>query len=180
MNSALGWLGDFVNWMIQFIPKWLIIPTTHMSVKWVRGKYPILIGPGIHWYWPLVTIVKSWPIVRQSRNLVPQVMTSVDGKTFTAGVVVTYTVPDLMTLLTLSWDPDEVIDEISVAAIYDVLSPMTWEEIRSSTVLTTLLTNAIQDLVGPYGVHITRAALTELAPCKVLKLMLPLGTFGGT
>ena len=90
----------------------------------------------------------------------------------------TYTVPDLMTLLTGSWDPDEVIDEISVAAIYDVLSVMSWDELQTSKVLTTQLTKAIQSLLAPYGVHIVRAALTELVPCRVVKLMIPPGTFG--
>jgi len=171
MNNALSWIGDLVAWIVQFIPKWIIIPTTHKTVKWVHGNKPIIMDSGIHWYWPLVTIIKSWPVVRQSRDLTAQVMTSTDGKTFSAGVVVTYTVPDLLTLLTLAWDPDEVVDEVSVAAIYDVLSVMSWEEIQISTTLTKQLTKAIQALLKPYGVKIVRAALTELAPCRVIKLI---------
>ena len=172
MDSALGWIGQIAAWLRQFIPKWIVIPTTHGGVKWVKGKRLVHLTPGIHWYWPVVTLLQTYPIVRQSVDLRPQVMVSADTKTFSAGVVVTYTVDDLTQLLSTTFDPDEVMSEISLAAIYSVLTTMTLEELQTNDI-STALTDAIQDLVKPYGVHVVRAALTEMAPCRVVKLIVP-------
>jgi len=172
MEGALGWIGDIAQWVRQFFPKWVIVPTTHAAVKWVRGSRVEELGAGIHWYWPLVTILRSYPIVRQSVDLRPQVMISQDGKVFSAGVVMTYTVESIRKLLTSTYDPDEVMSEISLAAVYDVLTGLTWQDIQEKN-LTRKLTGAIQQLVRPYGVHVVRAGLTELAPCRVLKLLIP-------
>ena len=172
MDSALGWIGQIAAWVRQFIPKWVIIPTTHGGVKWVKGKRIVELGPGIHWYWPVVTLLQTYPIVRQSVDLRPQVMVSRDQKTFSAGVVVTYTVKDLKQLLSTTFDPDEVMGEISLAAIYDVLTKLTLDELQTAAI-STALTRAIQQLVSPYGVHVVRAALTEMAPCRVVKLIIP-------
>ena len=172
MDSALGWIGQIAAWVRQFIPKWIIIPTTHGGVKWVRGKRLVELTPGIHWYWPVVTVLQTYPIVRQSVDLRPQVMVDADWKTFSAGVVVTYTVADLKQLLSTTFDPDEVMSEISLAAIYSVLTTLTLEELQTNDI-SSALTKAIQDLVTPYGVHVVRAALTEMSPCRVVKLIIP-------
>ena len=172
MDSALGWIGQIAAWVRQFIPKWIIIPTTHGGVKWVMGKRLVELTPGIHWYWPVVTVLQTYPIVRQSVDLRPQVMVAADGKTFSAGVVVTYTVADLKQLLSTTFDPDEVMSEISLAAIYSVLTTLTLEELQTNDI-SSALTEAIQELVTPYGVHVVRAALTEMAPCRVVKLIIP-------
>ena len=172
MDSALGWIGQIAAGVRQFIPKWIIIPTTHGGVKWVRGKRLVELTPGIHWYWPVVTVLQTYPIVRQSVDLRPQVMVDADGKTFSAGVVVTYTVADLKQLLSTTFDPDEVMSEISLAAIYSVLTTLTLEELQTNDI-SSALTKAIQDLVTPYGVHVVRAALTEMSPCRVVKLIIP-------
>lgn len=170
MDSALGWIGQIAAWVRQFIPKWVIIPTTHGGVKWVKGKRIVELHPGIHWYWPLVTILRTYPVVRQSVDLRPQVMVSKDTKTFSAGVVVTYTVDNLHLLLSTTFDPDEVMSEISLAAVYDVLSRLDWQDMYTKDI-TSILTVAIQDLVAPFGVHVVRAAITEMAPCRVIKLI---------
>ena len=172
MDSALGWIGQIAAWVRQFIPKWIIIPTTHGGVKWVRGKRLVELTPGIHWYWPVVTVLQTYPIVRQSVDLRPQVMVAADAKTFSAGVVVTYTVADLKQLLSTTFDPDEVMSEISLAAIYSVLTTLTLEELQTNDI-SSALTEAIQELVTPYGVHVVRAALTEMSPCRVVKLIIP-------
>lgn len=172
MDSALGWIGQIAAWVRQFIPKWVILPTTHGGVKWVKGKKLVELKPGIHFYWPVVTLLQTYPVVRQSVDLRPQVMVAKDGKTFSAGVVVTYTVADLGKLLSTTFDPDEVMGEISLAAIYAVLTTMTLEELQTNDITHTL-TDAIQELVTPYGVHVVRAALTEMAPCRVVKLIIP-------
>jgi len=172
MDSALGWIGQIAAWLRQFIPKWVIIPATHGGIKWVKGKRLVVLEPGIHFYWPVVTILQAYPVVRQSVDLRPQVMVSLDKKTFSASVVMTYTVEDLGLLLSTTFDPDEVMGEISLAAIYEVLTHCTLEELQT-TDITNTLTDSIQALVVPYGVNVIRAALTEMAPCRVLKLFMP-------
>ena len=67
------------------------------------------------------------------------------------------------------------MSEISLAAIYSVLTKLTLEELQTNDI-SLALTAAIQELVTPYGVQVVRAALTEMSPCRVVKLIVPPNT----
>ena len=172
MDSALGWIGQLVAWFGQFIPRWAIVPTTHAGVKWKYGHTPSLLEPGVHWWWPLTSLLVLYPVVRQTVTLESQVMFTTDEKAvpFNASVVVTYTVHDLLALLTTCHDPDEVVAEVGQIAVFDVLSKKTWEALTTDD-LKAELTSTVQVVLEPFGFTVVQAAVTELTQCKVLKLL---------
>ena len=90
MDGALGWISAVAEWFGQFVPRWVVVPTTHGAVKFVRGSRVVLLGPGLHFYWPLVTIFVLHPVAEQTTDLAAQTITTGDGRPALVRAVIAY------------------------------------------------------------------------------------------
>jgi regulator of protease activity HflC (stomatin/prohibitin superfamily) len=174
MEGAFAWLGKIFDWFGQFVPQLVIVDTTHGAVKFVRGKKIVACKPGLHVFWPLVTTMVKYPTARQGVDLRTQTLVTKDGKTIVAGGMIMYEVRDIELILAHTYDPDETIREIALAAIHDTLAKMLWMEIRGeqeSGRLQRRLRQRLRRDLAKYGVHVIRATLTDLATTRVLKLL---------
>lgn len=174
MDSALGWIGQIAGWFGQWIPRWVIVRTTHGAVKFVGGSRVVALGPGWHIYWPVRTDFVIYPIVRQALNLANQTMETTDHITIMVGGMLVYEVHDISALVAYTFDPDDTIKDIAAAAIHDVCCSKTWDELKigqQTGKLDTELRNEMKKGLSKYGVTVLRTTLTELAKCRVLKLI---------
>jgi regulator of protease activity HflC (stomatin/prohibitin superfamily) len=172
MDSALAWIGQVANWFGQFFPRWIILNTTQGAVKFVRGSRPVILGPGIHWYWPAVTEVKEWIIAMQPVDLPTQTIVTSDGKTVAVGGAVIFRIRDIGPLLTDVWDPDKTIRVMASTVIRDVCSEATWDELRASNgALQRELKRAMGRRLRRFGVVVITATINEFGPCRVLKVL---------
>jgi len=174
MEGALAWISEIFQWIGQFIPRWEIVPTTHGAVKFVWGKKVIPLGPGWHVFWPLSTKFESYPTVRQTTNLRAQTLVTKDNKTIIASGLVVYRIYDIEAILARTYEPDETIEEIALGAINHVISGKTWDALKEEHAdgrLDKEMRKRVRALLRTYGVHVLKASLTDLAPCKVLKLV---------
>jgi regulator of protease activity HflC (stomatin/prohibitin superfamily) len=174
MNGALEWIGQLIEWVGKFIPRWVIMDTTEGGVKFVCGKNAKGIGPGIHWYWPLVTTIVMYPTARQADNLRSQTMVTQDDRVIVVEGMIVYSVTDVLTLLSTSHSAATTIKDIALTAVHDVCCNMSLTELMSENrrgTLDTKLKNAAQKVLASYGVKVEKMMLIELAPCRVLKLI---------
>jgi regulator of protease activity HflC (stomatin/prohibitin superfamily) len=174
MESALAWIGQIVNWLGAFIPRWVIMDTTEGGVKFVCGKKPAALGPGIHWYWPLVTTLVMYPTARQADNLRTQTLVTTDDKVVVVGGMIVYEVADVLTLLSTSHSAATTIKDLALTALHDVCCRMSWEELKAEQrkgTLDTKLRHAAQSVLRSYGVTVLKVMLTDLAPTRVIKLL---------
>lgn len=173
MDSALAWVGQIAEWFGQFIPRRVVLDTTEGAVKYVNGKDPQYCPPGKHWWWPWTTKWSQFPIVRQTVSIETQTLETSDAKTFIASATLTYSVDDLLQLLTTVHDADTAVAEIASTVLGDILTSRTWteltEEQRKGTIKTKLKNGAQNELNG-YGVKVIRFKLNSLARCRVLKV----------
>lgn len=173
MDSALAWIGQLAEWVGKFIPRWVILDTTEGAVAYIGGKTPKALGPGIHWYWPARTYLNTYPTARQADRLGTQTMCTTDDKTIIVGGMLVYRVTDLVALLSTTHSAAKAVTDIALTAIHDVCCRLSWaelkEEQRKST-LDTKLKNAAQKELNDYGVKVIKLMLTDLAPCRVLKV----------
>ena len=171
--DALAWIGQAAEWFGRFIPRWVILNPSEGAVKFVRGKRVVVLEAGIHWYWPAMTEFLSYPTARQSEKLQAQNMSTADVKTIIVGGMLVSKIDDLGKLLPCLHNAEEAMKDIALTAVHDVCSDMTWEallaEHRKGT-LDTKLRNAAQKQLAEYGVRVVKLMLTDLAPCRVLKL----------
>lgn len=173
METALAWIGQIADWIGRFIPRWIILDTTEGAVKYVRGSKAVALGPGIHWYWPLVTIITQYPTARQADRLQTQTITTRDSKTIIVGGVVVYRVTDVLLLVTTTHSAASAIKDMTMTAVHDVCCRMTWAELQTEQqrgTLDTKLKNTTQQALRDYGVLIVKVMLADLAQTRVLRV----------
>lgn len=170
MGDALQWINQIAEWVGRLIPKWTVVPATHAGVKFVRGKRVVAFGAGIQIWWPAATEIKTYPVVRQAVDLRTQTCVTVDDKVIAVGGLIVYRISDIKAILGQTFDPDNTIKDICAGAIHDVCAAYTWEAMREIH-FTKELRRTMQKRLRPYGVHVMRATITDLAPCRVLRLV---------
>jgi regulator of protease activity HflC (stomatin/prohibitin superfamily) len=173
METAFGWLGSLMEMVGSLFPRLVIVQSTHGGVSFVRGKNPRKVSPGLMWYWPVVTEVVLYPVVRQSLNLPSQTLTTSDNKTITFSAVIVYDVPDILKALTVQWDLEDTLQDVSMAAVREFVLARTFDELRTESGVR--LKDTIHARIQQYGVAVKDAWVTDLAETKVVTMILPDG-----
>jgi regulator of protease activity HflC (stomatin/prohibitin superfamily) len=174
MENAFAWIGQTAEWVGRFFPHITIVPTTHGAVKFVKGKKVVPLGPGIYVYLPLTTQLVGYPTARQAVDLRPQTIVTKDDKTIAIGALIVYEIMDIAAILAHTYDPEETVRDIAMSGVHDVCCQYEWEDLKAaqrSGKLDTALRQEIRKGLEPYGVKLMKATLTDLAPCRVIKLM---------
>ena len=174
MSGAFAWLSDIFGAIIRFFPRLVIVRKTHGGVAFKRGKHIKEIEPGLIFYWPMITELETYPVVRQSLNLPSQTLTTTDGTPITVSCVIIYRIRSIVTALTVQWDLNETIRDLSLAAVKGYVSSHSFDELlgqhgEAEGALTAELRAALRG----YGVEILKAAMTDFARTRVVSLVTP-------
>lgn len=98
MTAALAWLNDLMQWLGRWIPRPVLIRATHTGVRFGRRGRVATLGPGLHWYWPIVQELELVMGTRRTMTTSPQLQ---HGEV--VGLIITYQVVHAATtLLTLA------------------------------------------------------------------------------
>ena len=173
MDSALAWIGQIAEFLGRFFPRWIILDPRMGGVKYVRGSRVVQLKP-LDWYWPLITTYDTYPVVRQTDNLVTQSIETADDVTIAVGGMIVYDVTDVVKLLTTVHNAIRTIQDIALTAIHDVCSNMTWAELKAAQrkgTLDTRLRRETSKQLEEYGVRVIKCMLTDLARTRVLKVI---------
>lgn len=174
MDGALGWISAIAEWFGQFIPRWVIVPTTHGAVKFVKGATVVKLGAGWHMYWPLTTQLTIYPVARQANDLRAQTIVTTDQRTAVIAGLIVFEVADIEALVAHTFDPDDTVRDISLSAIHDACIQHSWpslQEAAKSGALDRELLKEARRHLDKYGVRVLKMALTDLAPCRVYRLV---------
>lgn len=178
MGDALGWLGEIANALLQLIPRLLIVPPTHESVKWPNGGDPQLMtyqnglfGTGIHVYWPVVTPHSVIPVKRKTANLAAQYLVTSDDRCVGVGGIVVYSVHDSVKLLSNCYDYEETITDHALAAIKQVVTGHTYDFFRDTPrEADKELTETLRAQLKRFGVRTIKVTLSDFAPAKMVAI----------
>lgn len=173
MEGALAWIGQIAEWIGRFIPRWIILDPRKGGVKFVRGWKVVKLRP-FDWYWPVTTEIDTYPIVRQTDNLVTQTFVTSDDITIAVGGMIVYEVDDVVKILTTVHNAVHAIQDIALTAIHDVCCNMTWDQLKNEQrkgTLDTKLRKATEKQLSEYGVKVIKCMLTDLARTRVLKVI---------
>jgi regulator of protease activity HflC (stomatin/prohibitin superfamily) len=190
MDAAFGWLSALIEWFGKFFPRWILLDSTEGAVKFAGYFMPrtfrlkfkgfdgdmkvTALGPGLHWYWPASTAIVPYPTAFQTDNLPSQTMETEDGVAIAVGGMVSYTVTDVARLLTQTHSAIKLVQVMTLAAIHNVCSKMTWEQLKSEnrkSTLDTKLRHAAQKSLESFGVKIEGCELTDLSRTRVYRLI---------
>lgn len=170
MNSALGWIGQLVEWLGRWIPQIFHVKATDKAVKYIRDRAEI-IEPGIHIYWPITTQVTMYPVVRQVVNLPNQIM-QCDGVNVVVGGIVIFDITDLYKFMVENYDAEDSMLESAQTGIRKAVLAETVESINGGRAkIDHRLTREVQSAVEAFGVSVEVVRLTTFAPTQVLSLL---------
>lgn len=171
MATALGWVGELAQFLGSLIPRLLVVKVDSRCLKYVRGSRLVLLDPGLHVYWPLVTELEWCHVVRQVVVHRSHVLETSDGVQVVAAGVTAYRVSDPVRFLAENEDPYSVIDDVAAAAIRQVVVGTPYHILGQALPSTDVaLTRAARSLLRPFGVQVEYTRLTDLARTRSIHL----------
>jgi regulator of protease activity HflC (stomatin/prohibitin superfamily) len=173
MESLFSWVANLINFFGQFIPRLRICRKNFKGIKYVRGKNLIIIKPGLFMYWPLTTEYELVPTATQILNLSVQTLLTADNKSIVCDGCICFKVVDVTKFLVDNFDSVECLNQLSLAAIRNVMISHTFEELKYvrqsiDDDLTEEAKNLIED---QFGVDIQYVKLVSLSSAKVINLV---------
>lgn len=170
METALGWIGQLAEWLAAWIPRIVHVDARCRGVRFVRGKDPTLVKPGITFYWPVMTNLLVWPVITQTLKLRSQSLRTCDHSSVELEILVTYRINDLVALFGELHDPESGIADLCLGAARQIVCCSTLEELERDAKKTDEgLEKEIQKQVRSLGIDIRKARFVSLVPVRPMK-----------
>lgn len=169
---SFSWLTEFINWIVAWFPRLLVIHSNQCVVAFVRGKNVKVFSPGLRVYWPLVTNIwfvnKSLQIITTTN----QVLDTIDGNTVVCSAQVTFKIADPVKYVVDVYEPEEAVIEAVLATIRELLISWEYKELllRKSDFNDQLTEAVAEELIG-FGVQVEKAAICDLARTRVFCIL---------
>ena len=174
----LAFLSELLQGLMSIFPRVIIVRATHAGVKWKRGSVIAALKPGWYVYWPLTTDYEQIPVGRQSHTPPKQTLATWDHESVTIGVVVVYRINDIIQAIgKINWDVDATVNDVTQAAVVNVIGSKTYIEIMSlirDQELNELLKDSAKKELSQFGVSVQQCKLTDFAKCNVNKMVVDL------
>lgn len=165
------WLSQlFVSFGAVF-PRMVKIRSTDRGVKWPRCKEAVLLSPGLHVYWPLVSDLEIVTVVRQTMDHKAQTITLRDGVTICVRAVTVWRIEDAVKVWTENWDICSTIDDLATTSLVCILSCVGRDQLTQVDLINSLVTADVQKLLSPYGLAVESTKLVECSVCRSIRLV---------
>lgn len=170
--QVLNWVSEFIDLIISCVPKFVRIRATHRGVKWPRCKKPVALSPGIHWYWPIITECDLLVVARQTNQLPPQSLTLADDSNVSVSGVTVFSIDDPVAAIgEKNWDTDTTVDDLSRAAITEIVSECDSDQMRNLSDVNRRITELCRELLRPYGVNVEACKLLEYCESTTYRIL---------
>ena len=158
LGAMLGWLGEFIEWMIDWVPRYEIVQIDEIGVRRYLGKQATELRPGVHWFVPNLTDIDKHHTSRMRIALEGLSLETKDNIQCQIGMVVTYHITDVLAYDVENYEADDSIEELVEAALRDAVMEHDWSELRKPTedgrMLESKLSRRVQKAVERYGVTV--------------------------
>lgn len=165
------WLSAVIHFFTAWCPRFQRVPPTFRLVKWSRCRAGTLHGPGIVWYWPLVTEIEDIDIRWKSCVTHVQSITMSDGTQVSVRAMTLWRPSDPLQAVQENEDYADRVAEMSLCCVVDVLNPLTKDLLREGRVLNEALTQETRTQLAECGIEVLRTKFTELAIARPLRLI---------
>jgi regulator of protease activity HflC (stomatin/prohibitin superfamily) len=169
-------LSQFIEYVIRFFQYFLpftIVPPWAGGPVIRLGKVVGEAGPGICWHLPF-NITKVAHVVTVVQTIRPdaQTITTLDGKSVVAAMVMRFTVSDPTAFVVKIMDARAAIDDIAAGTLRLLIKAHTWKELHEEVDIDNELSIKTRALLKPYGIHVQAATLADFGHIRSIRLML--------
>lgn len=165
LGSLLGWLGNFVEWLVDWVPVYEIVQFNEMGVRYHCGNEPIELGPGVHWYIPNLDTIEKHHASRDVLQIESLSLETSDGIAVQVGMVLTYHITDVLRYEVENLDADEAMSEVAQGAMREIVTSHSWDDLRSTTEDGTRLGNKLKNrmskVLDRFGVEVESCRPTD-------------------
>jgi regulator of protease activity HflC (stomatin/prohibitin superfamily) len=140
-------------------------------VKWSRCQEATLHGPGLIWFWPLVTEKVDVNIQWKSMVTHVQTITLTDGTTVSARTLTRWKPDDVLKVVVSEEDYSDTVAETAQSVLVDVLGSCDATFLKQSSALSVALTLAMQAELREIGVSVQKCKFTELCMSPAFRII---------
>lgn len=165
LSQILGWLGAFIEWAFNWIPRRVIVDYTQKGVHYPLGKKPRIVAPGTFWYVPNRGRIVTHYTTRFVMELEPMALETKDGIAVAIGVTITGSIKDVFAYEVDNWTPDDNMIERAKSGLRELVMSSTWEQlckpVEEGSRLEGKLKIRIEKALLDFGVEIERCGFTD-------------------
>lgn len=110
--NAFAWLNDLMLWLGKWFPRLTLVKATEAGVLFGRSGSVREVGPGLCFYWPLVSILRLCPTTRRTQEICAQLVGDE-----TISLAVFWRIANVRLALTMLTDITGNLDDYSQAAL---------------------------------------------------------------
>lgn len=164
------WVGAFFEHLISAIPRFVKIRRTHRGVIWRFCGKPRELKPGLRFVWPMLDEYEIIVVARQTDDLPPQTLTLMDGTTVAVAGLTIYEIDNVVAAYgEFNWDVTSTIKDLSMAAIAEVVTKLTRDDLRNISKINSQITRRVRAWSGEYGVKVERCRLVEVSVARTIR-----------
>ena len=178
--ELVQFITNLLQGLTSWLPRVLLVNVTERGVKFVRGKDPVLLTPGMYWYLPLTTTVGTYSVLRDATEFEPVVVPDKDGKPIAVGfAVIWHLAPDdVIKAATTTDDLTAMVGEIGESLLPPIILQYTFNQLmdrirggRNMKTISDMLTEEATSLLSEYGITVDRCRINFVAPARVYKVI---------
>ncbi len=125
----MDWLAQFFDRLFVWVPRCLIIRSTHGGVKWRTNLVDdeaepaiVELKPGLHWFWPLTSDIETIVTARRPVDVPTMSLLTSDGKSVIVSASVVFRINNVtLALGERNWDVDSTLVDITQNVIFDAV-----------------------------------------------------------
>jgi hypothetical protein len=165
LAQLLGWLGSFIAWIFDWLPRRKIIDWTDRGVHYPLGKEPRELAPGIVWYVPNRGRVVVHNVNRFVLELEPMALETKEGIGIAIGMTVTARITDILRYEVDNFDSIENMAEQAKSGLREIVNEHTWAQLCApageGTRLEGKLKTRMERALSDFGLEVERCGLTD-------------------
>ncbi|MEO0651238.1 MAG: SPFH domain-containing protein [Planctomycetota bacterium] len=134
------------------------------ALKFTLGRAKGVVGPGIHWKWPIIQRFQTEDTKHTTLDLEPQVIQLADDLVFEVDAKVLYQIVDLRKAII---EVDELVTGLQnrvVLAIQRILSAQDRESVRDTDAMIAAIREELEPVEHQWGVKLLQLGFSNLSP----------------
>jgi len=165
------YLTAFLDKATSFVPRFQKVAPTDRLIKWSRCQEATLHGPGLVWYWPIITEVEQVDTRWRSTVTCAQTVTLADGTTVSARTLTRWKPSDIVLAVSSEADYSDTVAETAQGVLVDVLSSIDGTLLKNTKALSVALTLDLQAQMREIGIQVKKCTFTELCITPAFRLI---------
>lgn len=157
------WLNDIAQFLVDWIPKPIIVRPDEELLEFLFGKYPRVYKAGWYIEWRVFASYEVVSIQRQTTEVEQEIIIP-GGQALGIVTTIVYRVHDSLTLATSTYDYEQTIIDIAKLSVKERVHDLNPIAIMSDRPLDEALFEDLDAKLHEYGVSLVDCGITHVAP----------------